>query len=311
MEKAPFFASVADAPDGGEIAWIRAADGVRLRIAIWPEGSRGTVLMFPGRTEFVEKYGPSARELARRGYAMIAVDWRGQGLADRSLADRNVGHVGAFAEFQRDVDAVVAAARARGLPQPWFLIGHSMGGCIGLRAVYEGLPVRAAAFSAPMWGIRMSALMRPVAWALSGAGTAIGLGGRYVPGMNGVTYVHSAAYEGNVLSSDAAMFAYMKRQVTDHPDLSIGGPSLRWLYAALRECRDLARKPSPDLPCHCAVGPAERVVDIAAIENRMARWPGASFDRIEGAEHEIMMEQPPIRARFYDAATRLFDAQPR
>jgi lysophospholipase len=209
------------------------------------------------------------------------------------------------------VAAVAQAARAMDLPGPWFVLGHSMGGAIGLRAIYEGLPVRAAAFSAPMWGIRLSPLMRPVAWALAGAASAAGLGGRYVPGMNGVTYVHSAPYEGNVLSSDPDMYSYMKRQVTDRPDLAIGGPSMGWLYEALRECRDLAARASPALPCHCAVGPAERVVDIPAIEDRMARWPGASFDRIDGAEHELMMERPPIRARFYDAAARLFDAQPR
>lgn len=311
MQPAPFYADVADAPPGVDCRWLTAGDGVRLRVAACRGGDKGTVLVFPGRTEFVEKYAPSAREFGARGYSVITVDWRGQGLADRALSDRNVGHVARFADFQRDVAAVAGAARDMGLPGPWFLVGHSMGGAIGLRAIHEGLPVRAAAFSAPMWGIRVSPLMRPVAWALSGAASAAGLGGRYVPGMNGVTYVHSAPYENNVLSSDPDMFAYMKRQVTDHPDLAIGGPSLRWLYEALRECRDLAGRPSPALPCHCAVGPAERVVDIPAIESRMDRWPGATFDRIEGAEHEILMERPAIRARFYDAAARLFDAQAR
>ena len=41
------------------------------------------------------------------------------------------------------------------LPRPWRLLAHSMGGTIGLRALTRGVPVAAAVFSAPMWGIRV------------------------------------------------------------------------------------------------------------------------------------------------------------
>ncbi len=40
----------------------------------------------------------------------------------------------------------------------------------------------------------------------------------------------------------------------------------------------------------------------------MARWPGARFDRVAGAEHELMMETPAVRTRFYDVAAAFFDA---
>lgn len=309
MQPAPFFAEVADAPPGATCVWLGTADGLRVRAACWRTGAKGTVLLFPGRTEYIEKYGPAAGEFARRGYALATIDWRGQGIADRLLEDRAPGHVGRFSDYQRDVAALTGFLRAEALPEPWFLVGHSMGGCIGLRALHEGLPVRAAAFSAPMWGIRMPPALRPLAWLLATAGPALGLGDRLVPSTSPVTYVLEAPFEGNLLTRDRAMFDFMRRQLTAHPELAIGGPTLQWLREALRECRALRRMPSPDLPCLTVLGVEERIVDIAAIERRMARWPGARFDRVSGAEHELMMEAPAIRARFYDAVAALFDAQ--
>ena len=92
---APFFRDIADGPGTGRAIWVHAEDGVRLRLGYWPlEGAKGTVLIMPGRTEYVEKYGRVARELAARGYAAVALDWRGQGLADRLGRVPSVGHVG-------------------------------------------------------------------------------------------------------------------------------------------------------------------------------------------------------------------------
>ena len=157
MTEAPLFTDVSPGPDDGAAWWMNASDGVRLRIASWGLGAtKGTVLLFPGRTEYVEKYGPAAREFEARGFATITIDWRGQGLADRLLDERRIGHVGEFHDYQKDVAVMLKAARRLDLPKPYFLLAHSMGGAIGLRSVYEDLPVQAAAFSAPMWGIKIA-----------------------------------------------------------------------------------------------------------------------------------------------------------
>jgi alpha-beta hydrolase superfamily lysophospholipase len=96
------------------------------------------------------------------------------------------------------------------------------GGAIGLRALYNALPVKAAAFSAPMWGIRIHPALRPVAWALSSVGRTFGRGHLYAPGTSPKTYVAEAPFADNVLTTDATMYAFMQRQVTQHPDLALG-----------------------------------------------------------------------------------------
>lgn len=310
LPPAPFFEDVAEAPAGGAAFWLTAADGVRLRAAAWGKGKRGTVFLFPGRTEYIEKYGPAAGEFAARGFAMIVMDWRGQGLADRPLPDRETGHVTGFADYQLDVAAAVEAARELGLPEPFYLVAHSMGGAIGLRALIEGRPFKAAAFSAPMWGIRIAPALRPVAWTLAATSRRVGQGHRYAPGTGPINYMREAEFGGNVLTTDPAMFEFMRRQIESHPELSLGGPSLHWLHEALRETRGLRALPSPEVPVLTAMGTQERVVEPRLVHERMGRWPGGQFDIVEGAEHEVMMERQEIRARFYDTAAELFDRLP-
>jgi lysophospholipase len=305
---APLFAEVADGPRGGTAVWAMADDKVRIRLAHWgADAPRGTVFLFPGRTEYIEKYGRTARDLLDRGFGTLAVDWRGQGLADRLLPDRRLGHVGRFSDYQKDVAAMVAHARLMALPRPWYLVAHSMGGCIALRALIEGLPVQSATLTSPMWGIQIEPpVMRPVAWILSTLARPIGLGTRIAPTKSPESYLLEAAFADNDLTTDARMWDYMKRQVAEHPDLGLGGPTLQWLNEALLEMRHLARQPSPPVPCLTLAGTDERIVDPLAITDRMSRWPEGRLMICQGASHEILMEGDTTRAHALDAIAAHF-----
>lgn len=308
IEAAPFHADLADGPPGGRALWLRTADGVRLRAAVWAGGPKGTVVLLTGRTEYVEKYGRAAADLRARGWSMVTVDWRGQGLSDRPLPDPMVGHVDRFDDYQRDLDALLALVRAEGLPGPLMMLSHSMGGCIGLRALYRDLGFRAAAFSAPMWGISLAVWLRPLAQVVSSLAGPFGQAHRYAPGTGSKTYVAEAPFAGNVLTTDREMWDYMRRQVLAHPDLSLGGPSLGWLRAALGECAALMRMPAPKVPALAALGTLEKVVDAAPVHLRMAGWANGALDLYPGCEHEILMEGPAARKRFFDQACALFEA---
>jgi lysophospholipase len=203
---------------------------------------------------------------------------------------------------------MLAEAERAELPRPYYMIAHSMGGCIGLRGLMRGLPVEAAVFSAPMWGISMSAWLRPVALVVASLSRPLGFAHRYAPSTGAETYLMQVPFEGNVLTTDREMWGYMRRQVQEVPDLALGGPSIAWLHAALRECAALAALPAPKVPTICGLGTAEKVVDVAPIHLRMAGWSNGQFDLYPGAEHEIMMEGPSVRQRFFDRAATLFEA---
>ncbi|NDV01926.1 alpha/beta fold hydrolase [Pseudoroseicyclus tamaricis] len=294
--KAPFYADVADAPEGVSCHWLTTSDGVQIRVASWrAEGERGTVLMMPGRTEYIEKYGPLVGDLVRMGLSVIVVDWRGQGIAERLLPNRALGHVKRMSDYQLDVAAMIAHADEIGLPRPHYLLGHSMGGGIGFRALEEGRDIAAAAFTAPMWGIKLSAAMRPVAWGLSSLARPFGLSALLAPTQQAKAYVLRVAAEENTLTTHLPSYERLTRQVVAHPDLALGGPSLHWLNESLREMRRIQMAPAPKVPCLTFIGELEAIVDPADIARRVERWPGAELVICPGAKHELLIERPEIR----------------
>lgn len=297
LSLAPYFTDIVPEAEKPSAHWVEAQDGLRLRIGHWAAQGQpcGTVLIFPGRTEYVEKYAHVASELAADGFAALAIDWRGQGLGERLLPDNRVGHVNEFADYQHDVRAMTDLAEKLDLPKPWFLIGHSMGGCIGLRALYEGLPVAASVFTGPMWGIRLASAVLPAAYAVGWTSKMVGLSHLYAPSTGAKSYVATAPFEDNVLTRDRDMFDVMRDQVLKRPELQLGGPSLRWLHEALVETRQLAARPAPAVPCLTFVGDNERIVSIPRIEERMNSWAEGELVVIEGGEHEVLMEGPSIR----------------
>lgn len=309
LKSAPYHADIAGHPDG-ICHWLLTVDGVRVRVGHWPvANAKGTVLIFPGRTEYVEKHGRTALDFGKRGYACAAIDWRGQGLADRLLENHAVGHVDSFEDYQLDVKAMLAHVKSLGLPEPYHMLGHSMSGCIGLRALYEGLPVKSAVFSAPMWGIKMSAALRPIAWGLSSVSKPLGFSGLLAPGQQAETYVLRATAEDNALTSDASSFDLLQQQLISHPELALGGPSLHWLNESLREMRLLAQRPSPDVPCVTFLGTEEAIVDPARVHQRMEQWPRGELVVLENGRHEVLMEIPTIRNQVLDVSADLFNAQ--
>lgn len=312
-ETAPFHAELACGPQDGAAHWLTTADDMRIRMGFWSrDAERGTVLIFPGRSEYVEKYCRLAADLAGLGFASVAIDWRGQGLAGRLHANRALGHVDSFADYQTDADAVLAEVRRLGLPEPYYLIGHSMGGCIGLRSLLNGLEVEAAAFTAPMWGILMAPALRPIAWTLSSVSRPFGFGHVFAPGQVPEPYVSRVTFEENHLTSDPEMFAWLRGHLEAEPDLGLGGPSLNWLNQALIEMRALRAMASPDVPCMTYLGSRENIVDPEAMRNRMARWPDGRLVELTGAMHEILVERPVFRAQVLsdlDAHFRPHDRQ--
>ena len=308
MDSAPLHNDLAEGPEGGQAYWLRTADGVRIRAAYWPGNGRGTVFVLPGRTEYVEKYGRAAADLVARGYSAILIDWRGQGMADRA-GDPMIGHIDNFSQFQTDLDAVRDMAEKLNAPKPWYMIAHSMGGCIGLRALHNRFPVESAVFSGPMWGLKTSLPQRAVGWTVSSMVAATGLF-RYtrVLGTSSGSYVLTDPFEDNVLTSDLDMWQYMRRQTEEIEGAALAGPSLQWLFAALVETRRLQRLPAPPYQAITFLGTNESVVDTAPIHRIMDKWPNGRLVLCEGCEHEIIIERPEVRKDFFDQAEALFSA---
>ena len=306
MEEAKFYIEIAEGPSSAGAYWTHTEDNVRLRVGAYhAEGNiKGTILLMLGRFGYIERYGRVAQSFADNGFSTVVVDWRSQGLSDRMAGDPQAGHINQFSDYQKDVSAMMQVVERLEMTKPYYLVGVSMGACIGLRALLNGFPVAATAFISPMWGIKMSAIQRFAAWPLSWAAKAMGQGHRYVPGESGDIYVLETPFEDNNLTHNADMYDYWVKQAKAAPELQIGGPTMTWLYKALSECRSLSRIPSPTIPCITFCGELDRLVDNDSIKARMAEWPNGEFSMIRNAKHDVLTEIPEIGG---DVMTQIFE----
>ena len=309
-DAAPLYRGVAEGPADWDAVWLMAADGVRIRAAWSAAGKAGTVFILPGRSEAIEKYGRVAVDVAAMGFSFVVNDWRGQGLADRLLPDRAIGHVQDFADYQLDVGALFAFAREARLPRPWHMLAHSMGGCIGLRTLINGADIERVVMSAPMLGMDTPQILEALTPAIGAVTESLRLEHNLLPGASTASYVVSSDFEGNSLTSDPEHWSYIRGQLVAHPGLAIGGPSLRWGRMSVEETTALARLSSPPQPCLCFLGSDEKVVKKAAIVDRMRRWPGGELVTLSGARHEILMEAPAIRRRAIAMTAAFLKDQP-
>jgi alpha-beta hydrolase superfamily lysophospholipase len=292
-------------PPRAEVAWLVRPDGRRLRVALFAaEGTaRGSVVLSGGRNEPIEKYFEVIGELQARGFTVLAHDWRGQGLSDRALADRLRGHCDSHEQMVADFVALLDGYQAR-LPSPRIAIGHSMGGCLTLRALVEGEAasgrLAGALLSAPMLSLVTRPLPPPIARLAARLTRLAGRADRYGPAGRGRPF--DLPFEGNVLTQDRARFARHRAQVAACPDLALGGPTWGWLDAAFRGMAVLAR---PDrlrrvaIPVVICSAQRDRLVDAAAHRRAVHLLPRGRLVEVPGAFHEILMETDERRAFFW------------
>ncbi|MBU2533374.1 MAG: alpha/beta hydrolase [Alphaproteobacteria bacterium] len=294
-------------PSGATAGVFPGYDGSPLRYAIWAatrSPRRGTVCLFQGRTEFIEKYFETISDLRRRGFAVAIMDWRGQGGSDRPVEDPRKGHIDDFAEYDKDIRQFMREVVLPDCPPPYVALGHSMGGHIVLRNIARpGSWFERAVLTAPMLALHsdIQPFPKTLVSLYASIGSAIGFSTKYVQGGTAATG-YAADFEGNILTSDYERFLRNRQIERNAPGLVLGSPTIGWLNAAMRSMRGLS---DPDYPGRVRV-PAlifgaglDRVVDTGAVERFAAALKVGTYILLPDARHEILQENNDIRARFW------------
>jgi lysophospholipase len=300
-----------DNPVPGEptLVSVTTRDGIALRAATWmPETEEplGTVCILQGRAEFIEKYFEVVGDLLDRGFAVVAFDWRGQGLSGRQVGNPRKGHVRRFADFRHDLEAIRDQILVPHMPEPHFGLAHSMGGAIALNAAYETwLPFRRLVAVAPMVSLCIVKRTRTSAF-LARLLRLMGLGGMFVPG-GGETSISTMPFKGNRLTTDPVRYARNAEVAHTIGAGAIGAPTVAWLDSAFRFMKRFADPRYASrirLPILIVAAGADPVCATPAMERFASRLKAGRVIVIPGAKHEILMERDALREQFWAA----FDA---
>jgi lysophospholipase len=296
----PFLNNVFNWPADTMMSYITTSDGIQLRTCKWVANKpSGTIFILPGRADYIEKYGGFADVCLTKNMNVLAVDWRGQGLSDRLLNDRNIGHIENFKDYQKDVEVLIDEAKASNFVKPWIISAHSMGGLIGLRSLHETNVFDKVVFISPMWGIEMPPILKSGAPIIMSLISLIGKMETYAPTTSSETRVIHEEFEINKLTSDMQNFKLLRQQVITYPDLQIGGPSSAWVNAALDEIEVQMKNRPPSIPALCLIGEEEEIVETSAVKNFCNDWETCNLILIPKARHDLLMERQTILADLF------------
>ena len=305
-------------PSGAIVGAFRGHDGEPMRFARWEPTRgprRGTVCCFTGRSEFIEKYFETVADLRRRGFAVVMMDWRGQGGSYRPLANPRKAYVSDFSEYDRDLACFMEEVVLPDCPPPYVALAHSMGGHILLRhASTPSSWFERMVISAPMLAFHANkvgaypALVRTYA----AAGALLGFGRCYIHGGTDESGDPNE-YQNNPLSSDRDRFARNRALIDAAPHLLTGSPTIGWLDAAFRSMRML-NVPSyahrVSVPLLILVAGKDTIVESRATEDFAARLKIGTHVTFPTARHEILQESDQIRGRFWAAFDAYLGVEP-
>jgi lysophospholipase len=298
-----------DIPEGAEEHWLEGRGGVRVRVLTAPATrgpARGSAIVAPGRTEFIEKYFEVIRDLQERGFAVFCIDWRGQGLSGREVENAVKGHLASFDDPVNDLSTALKLLTHK-LPRPHIGLAHSMGGAIMLRALQtRRIELEAAAFTAPMWGIAgLSNMAKRYVRFMS----SLGAGGQFAPSVEKKWKREN--FKRNPVTHDKERHARCQGLIAEEPRLALAGPTVGWVAAAA-DATEAFLQPGVfahlRIPILVASAGEEQLVDNASHDAVVEQLPNATHITIAGARHEILMERDEFRAQFWAAFDALVES---
>jgi lysophospholipase len=291
---------------GSFVTW----DGLTIRYALWPRTADkplGTVCLFGGRGEFIEKYFETITDLRQRGFAVAMMDWRGQGGSDRLLKNPRKGHAEDYAHYDRDLGQFMSEIVLPDCPAPFYGMAHSMGGHILLRsALTKVCWFDRIILCAPMIDILPEMTRSPFLRFFVEAQVLVGLGDLFVPGGKPQPW-ELQPFDESRLTSDPLRYQRIGDVIKAAPWLALGSPTVGWLQATARsivQINAFGFAASVRVPLLIAAAGNDSVVSTRALESFATQVKTCKLLVIAGAKHEILQERDEIRDQFWAA----FDA---
>lgn len=321
-------------------------DGASLRYARWrsprtDQPPAGVVVFFSGRTEFIEKNIYSYQQLLKDNYDVWTLDWRGQGLSDRLIADQpDKGHIDSFATYVSDAEEFltkVVKIDEIDVEQK-ILLAHSMGGAIAtLYLIDHPTQFDKAVFSSPLMGLPWK-VDNPIIRILNALKTLPAIGRQSCAGspftqcdwqselvadFDPCAFDMRPTDEDFVSIDNSERFSHDKSKLQEvgclmaanrsiagnGPNLALGGSTSGWLRAAFeasdRIQAERQRFQTPTL----IVGAGEETVVANSEQTRFCEAEGVPCCRIEiaGAGHEILIEDEEKRRQFWSHFERFVE----
>lgn len=230
---APFY-------EQGSSHQLQSFDGTRLHYRHFARGFKKAILILPGRTEPSSKYAELVYDLRELPYDFILLDPRGQGYSERLIPHEPLkGYVKNFTDYTKDLELLFERTLSR--YQQVALVGHSMGGGIGLlyELTHPG-SFSKMVLSSPMIELKTNGLPEPIVYSYLQGLSWLGKDKDYIPG--GSDDTSDYGFEQNRVTSSRARFQMARDLEISDPSLIMASATVGWTLESLKLGRYFYKK---------------------------------------------------------------------
>ncbi len=299
----PYFAS-------GKMHTLAGVNKLPIRYQVYQTpDAKNCLLLLPGRQEPLDKYAEIVYDLNHselEPMTVFVVDHRGQGLSGRMTANPQIGYVDQFEDYVADVKQLFNTHMQTVGCEKFYLMGHSMGGAIGLGLLMtEQDRFAAASFSAPMWMINTKPYPNFVAQMIGGLTSTFGAGKKYAVGQG--DYNINFPFEKNNLTHSPERYKMSVDIYREQPLTQVGGVSNRWVLESLKFTKKLRRKASKfTIPMVVMQAGMDELVKPKGQDLICKKAKACEQIIFTHAFHELLMEKDEVRDVALSHTIKLF-----
>ena len=256
----------------------------------------GTVLVLHGFTENVYKYSELIFSLVRNHLNVIAYDQRGHGRSGRApgLSHPCVTHVDRFDDYVDDL-GIVCDMLLSGLPRPWTIFAHSMGGAVAALFLERRHDIfSAASLCAPMIAPATGGIPASVASAICRFFCYVGCGKKHPFFMK--LYSGPEDFESSC-ATDPARFNWYDGIKASCPEFQNSVPSYRWTLESISVTRRVLAPGAPEsINCPVQLSTADRDYSVMPYPQKqfIDRVANGKHVFVKDSRHEIFRSQNPV-----------------
>ncbi len=292
-----------------QMVTVSGADGKPLSCHIYSaEASRGTVVIVHGFTENAYKYSELIWSLLQNHYSVVAYDQRGHGFSWRSehLADLSLTHVDSFSDYVLDMKAVCDTCLT-GMPEPWMVFAHSMGGAV-TSLFLERCPevFSRAVLCAPMIAPNLSGVPAFAVSAICRTAKLFGCG-------KGRLFL-SKPYSGpedfaTSCATDPDRFAWYDAVKASHPEYHNSSPTYSWVLESVHVTRMILAPGAPErISCPVLLFTADQDFSVLPGPQKdfINRVPSGKHVFVSSSRHEIYRSTDEVLFPWWHSVLEFF-----
>lgn len=265
--------------------------------------AKANIVISSGRTEGMFKYKELIYDLNRNGYSVYIYDHRGQGYSGRMAKDSQLGHIDNFMNYVEDMKTFFNDYVNK--DRKIFLLAHSMGGAIASLYIekyiydFDGVVLTSPMHQPDLISARLTKMVCTLIKKRESNRD------KYIFGE--VSYDDSEAiFNKNKLTHSKIRFDLTLREYEQNPELKIGGPSVKWVSEACEWSHNsVEMAENIQIPVLLMQAAKDTIVNLKPQEEFCRTTLGfCKGIKIDGAYHELLVEEDEIRNR---AMSAMFD----